>query len=207
MAEQTRLKRIWESTTRIWADTWVIELFMVGISLCCLTTVIVILMLADGITIRDWSGFTLNTLVSILSTASKAAATLTLSSSVSQWCWIIFLTQRRRLIDFEAFDNASRGPLGCIELLWRTRRGSLVWIGAITVIAGIAFDPFTQQLVQYKSSSTHRSSSQAWISRAERYSRGQMINVLSLLDLSRNKTSYAPGSCRLFHAIIGPVRH
>lgn len=84
----------------------------------------------------------------------------------------MFKSRQRKLIDFDIVDKASRGPLGCIELMWHTKGGTLLSIGALTVIAAIAFDPFTQQVVQYGSKSICHASSQARLPRAQRYSQG-----------------------------------
>lgn len=154
------------------ADTWVVEIFTVSLSLCCLAAVIILLFLRDNVPIKVDDTITLNTLVSILSNAIQASAALSITACIGQWCWCEYQA-RRRLPDFEVFMSASRGPVGCIQLLFCTGWGSLVWIGAAAVIGMIFFGPFMQQLIQYRQATT------AWalaeIPKAERYSRGQEI--------------------------------
>lgn len=156
----------------IWTDTWLLEIIASVLSLLCLGVLVLVFVLADGKPTQVWHGLTLNTLVSILSTAARSAALLSLSSSISQWRWCLFKTQHRSLADFECYDTASRGPFGCLMLIWKTKKSSWVWLGALTVILGLAFEPFSQQLVQYGQSNDCQDSTLAQVPRAQRYSRG-----------------------------------
>ena len=62
---------------------------------------------------------TLNTLVSILSTISRAALLLSVSECISQSKWSWFFDRQRPLEDLDVFDKASRGAWGGLNLLWR----------------------------------------------------------------------------------------
>ena len=172
MGKKHRARVLFRSIQRSYKNTWAVEIFMVSLSACCLVATIIVLCYADGSAIRTWHGFTLNTLVAVLSTSSQAAAALALSASISQWCWYQFNIRSRKLIDFETYNNASRGPLGCIQLLLCEKKISFVWSGALTVIALVAFTPSTQQLVQYTEKVVEHNDTAAWLPRAERYSRG-----------------------------------
>lgn len=79
-----------------------------------------ILAVNDGKPIFSWYKVTLNTIVSLLSTASKASLLLAVEDLISQWKWILFNTPRP-LIDFERIDLASRGPFGSLVLMFRGR--------------------------------------------------------------------------------------
>ena len=83
---------------------------------------IILLAVYDGHEIFDWHGVTLNAIVSLLSTASKAALLFALAESVGQWKWILFSSRSRPLLDLERIDSASRGPWGSLQLLWPTRK-------------------------------------------------------------------------------------
>lgn len=83
---------------------------------------VALLSVFDDRPIFDWYGVTLNTLVSILSATMKAALIYAISECISQWKWILFAREERPLIDFERMDSASRGPLGALNVLWKTRR-------------------------------------------------------------------------------------
>ncbi|CAN9102278.1 unnamed protein product [Alternaria alternata] len=49
--------------------------------------------------------------------------------------------------DFEIFDKASRGPLGALMLLFRTKGRSLAALGALLIVLLLAIDTFFQQVI------------------------------------------------------------
>ena len=71
---------------------------------------------------------------------------------LGQLKWQHFESRPRRLIEFEIFENASRGPWGALDLLyhmhWRAIAGST---GAIITVLAVAMDPFAQQVIQFDS--------------------------------------------------------
>ncbi|KAI9373777.1 hypothetical protein BJX61DRAFT_552009 [Aspergillus egyptiacus] len=127
-----------------------LELWALGGSGLAFAGMVALLRAFDDRPIFDWYGVTLNTLVSILSAAMKAALIYAVSECISQWKWILFSREERLLIDFERMDSASRGPLGGINVLWKTRRSTSVRLGAFLTLLAIALDPFSQQLVQLR---------------------------------------------------------
>ena len=104
------------------AGTWLLEIAAAMLSLGCLVVLFIVLSLANGKTIMVWHGITLNTLASILATASKLSALYVISASIGQTKWNLSSKGPQSLLDFEAVDCASRGALGCIKLLWQTRK-------------------------------------------------------------------------------------
>jgi hypothetical protein len=90
-------------------------------SALALTGMVILLAECDQKPIFSWHGVSLNTIISILSTASKAWLLLTVDAAISQWKWILFSHDRRILNDFGVIDSASRGPLGSLKLLWKLR--------------------------------------------------------------------------------------
>lgn len=63
-------------------------------------------------------GLTLNTIISVLATSSKAALMFVISSALGQLKWLWFSGDKsRRLLDAETFDEAARGPPGSFSLL------------------------------------------------------------------------------------------
>jgi len=91
-------------------------------SVALLAALISLLVAFDGRPIFDYGAVTLNTLVAILSTANKATILYAVSHGMGQWKWIAFSgRQRRRLLDFERIESASRGPLGSLSLLGNGR--------------------------------------------------------------------------------------
>lgn len=113
------LPTIMAMTPRLWA---VQVLALVGAGLCLLSMSI-LLVKFNHQPIFSWHGVTLNALVSVLSTASKGGLLLTVEEATGQWKWILFTRQPRPLVDFDRIDEASRGPLGSLTLIWRLKRG------------------------------------------------------------------------------------
>ncbi|KAK8867737.1 carboxylic ester hydrolase [Apiospora arundinis] len=92
---------------------------------------------------------TLNALVSILSVAIKGCLLFSVCEAVGQWKWLLFTGDRRRLIEFERIDRASRGPFGCANILAHFWYGTYVlYLGATVALLAIAIDPFTQQIIR-----------------------------------------------------------
>jgi hypothetical protein len=74
MDKSNLANRLLRCCSRIWMDSWLLEVLMISLSFLCLVAMTMVLHIADGSTIQVWHGLTLNTLVSILSTGAKAAA-------------------------------------------------------------------------------------------------------------------------------------
>lgn len=69
---------------------------------------------------------------------------------IGQSKWLLSRKRPQRLADFYATDEASRGPFGAMALLMRLRRRNLLAsCGAFIVLASVAVDPFTQQVLSY----------------------------------------------------------
>ncbi|OJD28995.1 uncharacterized protein BKCO1_990001 [Diplodia corticola] len=161
---------------------WLVETVAVIFSAASLAALAVLLAVTDGKVIFDWHGVTLNTIVSILSTASKVSVMLALSESISQWKWILFGDKMRPLMDFERIDWASRGPLGSLKMMVHCRGAAILKIGAITTIIALAVDPFAQQLVQYRQELVFTTSPDTTVARAQRYSQGNQVRMSLMLD-------------------------
>lgn len=78
---------------------------------------------------------------------------LAATESIGQAKWLLFRKECRNLIDFNTIDEASRGPWGAFQLLYRFWDGRTVLAsaGAFIVLASLAVDPFTQQILSYPS--------------------------------------------------------
>ena len=78
---------------------------------------------------------------------------LAATESIGQAKWLLFRKQSRNLADFKTIDEASRGPWGAFQLLYRFWDGRtiLASAGAFIVLVSLAVDPFTQQILSYPS--------------------------------------------------------
>jgi len=141
-------------------NSWYPEAAAMFLSLSCALIIATILFRFDGQPAPGLSfGLTLNTIVSILATTSKAALLFCVSNSLAQFKWIWFTGNRdRSLLDIEVLDEASRGPLGATKLLTSRMTSPLASLGSLLTILALLFDPFTQQLIIYHTEVHHTNS-------------------------------------------------
>lgn len=84
-----------------------------------------------------------NTLISVYVVVLKGTIVLVTAEGLDQlkWRWV---QESRPLEDLVHYDEATRGPLGALRLLWRLRlRSPLSSIGALVTLIVLAIDPFT----------------------------------------------------------------
>ena len=110
-----------------WEDTWIIEYAAIIFSIACLSTLCIVLIVAEDKLVLRWNGITLNTLVSILATFSELSALFALSSALGQIKWNVFSRGPASLLDFEAIEAASSGAFGSAQLLCQKARSALVY--------------------------------------------------------------------------------
>jgi hypothetical protein len=144
---------------RLIMDTWICEMIAMIFSIGCTVAIAFTVGNYNGGPIPSLpSGVTLNALISILSTAARAALVFVLSSTIGQlkWCWLV--RRDTRLQDLQVMDEASRGPLSAIKVLAKWIGGPLASLGSVITICMIAFSPFLQQLVAYPTYSVEQPS-------------------------------------------------
>jgi len=114
----------------------------------------------------------LNTIVAIYATLLKTAILLVVAQGLGQLKWSWFATGKPKpLQDFVKYDDASRGPIGSLALLWRLRSSNrLSSLAACITILAVATDPFAQQLLRYYECSTPVSGTVASLPRTNEYS-------------------------------------
>lgn len=96
---------------------WYLEILWCLVSVACFCALTVVLRRFNGQPLPKWRyGLTINTAVAFLSTISRAGFVIAVSESVSQLKWL-WHRRERPLVDFQAFDEASRGPWGSLKLL------------------------------------------------------------------------------------------
>jgi hypothetical protein len=88
-----------------------------------------------------------------------------------KWQWFC---RPRKLLYFNILAEASRGPWGSADLLWKTRRPSVVGLGALITIFAIGVDPFLQQIISYPTKSVETGS--ASLARAQMYDTGFVLS-------------------------------
>jgi hypothetical protein len=94
-----------------------LEIGSITLASGAVAAMVILLINFDGERVFDGPMVTLNAIISTLSTTSRVCLLAMLASSISQWNWLLFSTKLRRLVDFEYFSAASRGPLGSLKVL------------------------------------------------------------------------------------------
>lgn len=101
------------------AFDWLLEIASLLIAVAAFIALIVILKMVDDQPLSSWIfPFSVNTVVSTLSITMKAPLAYAVGSCLGQGKWTWFKKRPGPLSGFVIFDDASRGPLGCISLLW-----------------------------------------------------------------------------------------
>lgn len=140
-------------SARDWQWEFGASLFSLG----CFAAVVGILAAYDTKSLASWNfvlNISLNTLIAILSTFSRTALMIPVASGISQLKWIHLVGASRPLRDVQIFDDASRGPWGSLELIWRLHvKSKLAAWGSLITILTLAMGPFAQQLISYPSRS------------------------------------------------------
>jgi hypothetical protein len=116
----------WKSSENVGAR-WFLEIVSWCVSFLCMGGIIVVLLLLNNKQSKPLPGnITLNTFVSVLSRMSAAAMMLPTAEALGQLKWSWFQPGgSKKLLDFEIFDEASRGPWGSFLLLMRTKGRSV----------------------------------------------------------------------------------
>ncbi|KAF5635990.1 hypothetical protein F52700_5304 [Fusarium sp. NRRL 52700] len=129
---------------------WGLEIAALSLSLIAFGPMIYRLYWSAEEPISQWNKayISLNTAVSILAGTSRACLTFAISMCFSQGKWNWLSGAAQPLVDFDRFDAASRGAWGSLRLLQScVRRPNWTSLGALTAIALLAFEPFTQAVL------------------------------------------------------------
>ncbi|KAI0414754.1 hypothetical protein F5X98DRAFT_348475 [Xylaria grammica] len=134
-----------EQTTRQSLARWKWEIMGMILSLSSLAASIVLLAVYDGQRTDSWMApFTLNTFISILAQTSRTSLAFGVGSSLGQAKWNNFSKRSGNLALFGAFDEASKGPWGSLNLLYRLRSWSFAIVGATVITTLLSYEPFVQ---------------------------------------------------------------
>lgn len=131
-------------------DTWLWEILAVSFSILCFLVVICLLRAYEQKALPSFPhDLTLNTIISILSAASKSSMIYAVTASIGQLKWNWYYARKEQLQHIQLFDDASRGPWGSMMMLFSHKGWSLASLGALITLLALAFDPFMQQILRY----------------------------------------------------------
>lgn len=133
----SRSKRLWAAIKRQWhilwesfsllylswaTDWWVLEILSWFSALLALGMIALVLGLHQNKPVPRWfSGITVNSLLSVLSQMGQWGLMGSVAKALGQLKWLWFARPKRPLMEFVAFDEASRGPWGSLVILGRGR--------------------------------------------------------------------------------------
>ncbi|KAG9564432.1 patatin-domain-containing protein, partial [Aureobasidium melanogenum] len=147
--EQPTSIQTWRQVLKDW---WV-ELLCLVFATASLCLVTIGLGLLNNKPLASWHlSISLNAVVSALIVATKAALIYATACCLGQLKWHHFQhsLHARSLYDLKTFDEASKGPLGAVKLIFRLRRVSLLaWFGGAIVVAAVFMEVFGQQVLGF----------------------------------------------------------
>lgn len=117
-AKRYKSKPFKQNTIKGWA--W--EILAWTTSFASTIVIFGILIATQNKALPEWNyRINLSTLLSVFAQISSTALLVPASGCISQLKWLWFIDRSRSLSDFDAFDEASRGPLSSLWLIWKTR--------------------------------------------------------------------------------------
>ena len=134
--------------------SWLWEILTYCFSLVCMIAVIAVLIFEHGKQLDQWA-FPIgpNAMISFIITLAKSSFLLAMTETISQLKWLHYNGKSNRLSDLKLFDEASRGPVGSLRLLFAKNKSNTVLASsaAIVVIAALFVDPFVQLVFHFPS--------------------------------------------------------
>ncbi|KAJ5637181.1 hypothetical protein N7490_007060 [Penicillium lividum] len=154
--------------------SWTWEFACAFFSVVCIGLLIGFLVYVNGMTYARWQySISPNTVIAILAGFGKTATLVPISTCLGQFKWKPNWNKGpeqtpTQLYNFQMLDNASRGPWGSLEVLWRMP-WSLPMAGALLTILSLALDPFSQQILAFPPRQVIALNKTASIQRAQEY--------------------------------------
>ena len=96
----------------VWSN-WGLQLLSWSTSALCMALILAMLLYLNRKPLSRWKlGLNPNTYLSIISRVAASAIIYPVSECIGQLKWNWFLRKPKKLLDFELFDRATRGPVG-----------------------------------------------------------------------------------------------
>ncbi len=141
---------------RHWMYIWWWETSCCMIALSALLAIVATIHSYESKELPRWKfGLSINAIIAIWTAVLKAAAGLVVAEGISHLKWIVVL-RPQNLSTFVAHDDASRGPLGALKLIFKNRywerefhaTAFISSLGAAITVFILLLDPFSQQIIQ-----------------------------------------------------------
>ncbi|PKX96175.1 DUF3176 domain-containing protein [Aspergillus novofumigatus IBT 16806] len=151
------------------SDWYVWEVLAVLVSAGTLVAMVAMLIHYDHKPQPAWRLLSLNSVISWLSTISKACVLFSINECIGQLKWVWFGQRQQRVVDLQSFDTASRGFYGSAVLIWILKARHIAVWGSLAIILALAFDPFVQNLIHYYPNLVVDPSQTAFLPNSTRY--------------------------------------
>jgi Protein of unknown function (DUF3176) len=110
--------------SRYWADWWIWEFLSLLLSFLSLSAIVITLGLYNHTPLTSWpSPMTPNAFIAIFIALAQVGLVVPVYNAIGQLKWLWFRFGERPLIDFETFDEASRGHIGGLKLIGTLKGG------------------------------------------------------------------------------------
>ncbi|KAI0117008.1 hypothetical protein F4814DRAFT_439538 [Daldinia grandis] len=153
---------------------WGLEISSLLVAVAAFISLVVILKGAENQPLISWSfPISLNAVVSVLSITMRSLLAFAIGSCLGQGKWTWFKKRSGSLSRFVAFDDASRGPLGCVSLILALRSRYWASLGAWVILLLLVLDPCIQSLIIYKGQIDTTGQNNSSIARATRLDIGE----------------------------------
>jgi hypothetical protein len=103
------------------SSMWLWEVVSLSVAALIMVASIIVLAIYDGKPSPVVGSFTLNTAVAIAATMFRICLMVPVTDCICQLAWVWLQRGYKPLQDIVRFDEASRGPLGSLQLLWQFR--------------------------------------------------------------------------------------
>ncbi|KAK0702798.1 hypothetical protein B0H67DRAFT_614110 [Lasiosphaeris hirsuta] len=134
---------------------WSPEIGSCIVGIIIFVAIIIILRVFDGKEQPELVlGFTINSILQYLTSFAKLALLVPIVEGLSQLKWLWFASEPRSLREFQLYDEATRGGLGVLKLLFSLKgllKSPLLWLASSLLISGIFTSAVTQQVVTIES--------------------------------------------------------
>lgn len=168
-SQETKLSRVKEALNNYdWEGSWTWEAGGAILSVTCLALLIGFLGYVNGKAYISWQySISPNAVISVLAAFIKAAMLIPVSACLGQLKWGHGRHPKpTQLYHFHLLDQASRGPWGSLEILWRVR-SFLALAGAALMATAVAIDPFAQQILAFPSRQVQALNETAYVQKAQ----------------------------------------
>ncbi|TQB71198.1 hypothetical protein MPDQ_007728 [Monascus purpureus] len=179
---------------------WWLEFLSYAVAAITLMAIITVVMVYQDKPLSQWPHFiSVNTLLSIFLSIFHTLVLFPVVEALGEVKWMWF-HRPNSLRDLDRLEEASRGAIGSLKLLFAGPRSPPAIAGACIIVALLAIDPITQEIVQYHNCKHIVPGEVGLIPRTNNYTAAG--THLGPLDVALD----APMAAAMYQGLINPSR-